>query len=318
MELDSVAGRYRGSFYFHQSGRWLEARLTTAAARLPRREVVAGEEAGWFRLPTLAALPRKGTWQGSEGQVFPLALRETYLGAARYEQPLWELRHYHLRRDSSRTTLDSAFFHRLYITVSLPQNPAAQQRLRRALAPPFGPAAMPVYLDTLLARKQQQAAGYQFHSATDVVYNAHSLFSVLEVTSRQQGPDYQSHEWYTGSTFDLRTGRRLPLAALLVPGYQKRLLALFRQALQQARPAQPGYGDIGGPSPRLPVGGFTLTPAGLVFTYDDRDDARLGQPDYPTDRGLEIELPYADLLPLIRADGPLAPVLRERGLLPKK
>ncbi|UOQ70713.1 hypothetical protein [Hymenobacter cellulosilyticus] len=178
---------------------------------------------------------------------------------------------------------------------------------------------MPLHLDTLLARRQQQYNRYQFHGFTDVVYNGNNLFSVMRVSSFQQGPYYEPHEWYDGATFDLRTGQRLRLPELLVSDYKNRLLKLFRQGLQRALAAAPGYGQLGGPTPRLPTGGFVLTPAGLVFTYDDRDAPSLAKPrNAQADRFLEVVLTYEELLPLIRRKGPLAPVLRERGLLPKK
>ncbi|MCB2376840.1 hypothetical protein LGH70_04565 [Hymenobacter sp. BT635] len=322
IELDSANSSYTGAFYYDRSGRWLEVRLDArpGARTLHLCETPAGDLTGRLRLPAKAPAQLKGTWENADGRhQYPFVLRETYAGAARYEQDLWEMVRYTVRRDTSYIPLDSAFFHQLYVRVSLPNNPVAEQRLRRALAAPFAPELMPLYLDTLLARRQLQHNGYQFHGVGDVVYNGHNLFSVLRVSSFQQGPDYHPHEWYDGTTFDLRTGQRLRLADLLVAGYQKRLLALFRRGLKRALAAAPGYGPLGGAAPPLPVGGFVLAPAGLVFTYDDRDAATLGEPGAGhADRFLEVVLPYEELVPLVRRTGPLAPVLQERGLLPKK
>ncbi|UOQ51475.1 hypothetical protein [Hymenobacter cellulosivorans] len=322
VELDSAATSYTGGFYYDRAGRWLEVRLDASPG--PRTlnlcETPVGDLTGRLRLPPKAATPVRGTWENADGRrQAPFLLRETYLGAARYEQDLWEMWRYTVRRDTSYIPLDSAFFHQLYVRVSLPKSPGAEQRLRRALAAPFAPDLMPLYLDTLLARRQQQHNHYQFHGFTDVVYNGNNLFSVMRVASFQQGPYYEPHEWYDGATFDLRTGQRLRLADLLVADYKKRLLALFRRGLTRALAAAPGYGPLGGVAPRLPTGGFVLVPAGLVFTYDDRDAPSLSKPGADhADRFLEVVLSYEELLPLIRRKGPLAPVLRERGLLPKK
>ncbi|PJJ60227.1 hypothetical protein [Hymenobacter chitinivorans] len=322
VELDSANGSYVGGFYYDRAGRWLEVRLDArrGARTLNLCETPAGDLTGRLRLPTKAAAQLKGTWENADGRhQYPFVLRETYAGAAHYEQDLWEMWRYTVRRDTSYIPRDSAFFHQLYVRVSLPQNPGAEQRLRRALAAPFAPDLMPLYLDTLLARRQQQYNRYQFHSYSDVVYNGNNLLSVMRVTSFQQGPYYEPHEWYDGATFDLRTGQRLRLPDLLVADYKKRLLELFRRGLKRALAAAPGYGPLGGPAPKLPTGGFVLAPAGLVFTYDDRDAPTLSKPlDDKADRFLEVVLPYEELLPLIRRKGPLAPVLRERGLLPKK
>jgi hypothetical protein len=322
VELDSTTGGYTGGFYYERTGRWLEARLdASAGARtVTLCETPTGDLTGRLRLPAKAAAQLKGTWENATGQHrYPFVLRETYAGAALYEQDLWEMWRYSVRRAGQPIARDSAIFHQLYVQVKLPKNPVAEQRLRQALAAPFASSVMPIYLDTLLARKQQQYGGYQFLGATDVVYNGSYLLSVLSITSLQQGPDYTPHEWYNGATFDLRTGRRLRLADLLVAKYQKRLLALFRRNLKLVLAKEPAYGPVGGAAARLPAGGFTLTPAGMVFTYDDRDDESLSRPGpgHP-DRALEIVVTYEELLPLIRRAGPLTPVLQQRGLRPKK
>ncbi|TGE24548.1 hypothetical protein E5K00_04870 [Hymenobacter aquaticus] len=322
LELDSVGEGYVGGYYYDRQGRWLEVRLAATRPAGPALlcETPTGDLTGQLGLPARVATPFKGSWESAEGRLrLPVKLRETYADAARYQHDQWEGWRYSTRRQGQIIPLDSAFFHQQYLVVQLPQRPVAEQRLRRALAAPVAPARMPAYLDSVLRARQEEHNGYQFHAFSDVVYNANNVLSVVQVTTVQQGPDYQPHEWYEGRAYDLRTGRRLRLPDLLLPGYQKRLPLLFQQALRRYLADQPAYGPIGGAAPKLPTGGFALTPRGLVLTYDDRDDAALAQPGpgHP-DRALEIVLTYEELLPLIRRTGPLVPVLRERGLLPKK
>ncbi|UOQ70712.1 hypothetical protein [Hymenobacter cellulosilyticus] len=143
VELDSAANSYTGGFYYDRSGRWLEVRLEAGpgSRTLHLCETPAGDLTGRLRLPTKAAAQLKGTWENADGRhQYPFVLRETYVGAAHYEQDLWEMWRYTVRRDTSYIPLDSAFFHQLYVRVSLPKNPVAEQRLRRALAAPFAPS----------------------------------------------------------------------------------------------------------------------------------------------------------------------------------
>ncbi|TGE28773.1 hypothetical protein [Hymenobacter metallicola] len=322
MELDSANGSYTGGYYYERWGVWQEARFDAGPG--PRTvnvcETPAGDITGQLRLPGKKGGTVRGTWENADGRrTAPFTLRETYAKAARYEQDLWEMWRYNAWRETSQQPRDSAFFYQFYLEVKLPQNPGAERRLRQVLAAPVSAEMMPLYLDTLLRRKQRQDKGYQFHGSTDVVYNGNNLFSVMRVSSFQQGPDYQPHEWYDGVSFDLRTGRRLKLADLLVKDYQKRLLSLFQRSVERYLAGLPASRAVKAPLPRLPVGGFVLAPAGLVFTLDDRDDARLSKAGAGTaDRFLEIVLTYEELLPLIKRSGPLGPVLQERGLVPKK
>jgi hypothetical protein len=126
-----------------------------------------------------------------------------------------------------------------------------------------------------------------------------------------------THEWSQSRTYDLRTGRRLRLADLLLPGYEVQVRRWLLQGLKSVW--EDTYYDGVGANGKLPASGFLATGTGLRFSYDDRDDESLGFPGpYHADRSIEVEIPYETLLPIIRPNGPLTALLLERHLLPRK
>jgi hypothetical protein len=215
---------------------------------------------------------------------------------------------------------DSALFRGDYLRITLPQNPAAALRIQRVLGPPAALPKMAFYLDTLLRNRQRDQLGYYFTGEKYVVYNSNNLLSVVQSDRFSAAPDsgYGTHEWSQGYTFDLQTGKRLSLADLLTAGYQPRLRQLILQKLRKLWEANAYYDGIGDTG-KLPASGFVATGTGLNFSFDDRDDESLASPGpYHPDRTIEVEIPYATLLPLLKVAGPLASILKERNVVPQK
>jgi len=318
--LDSGRWDYAGSYYYDRRG----VSLPLAQAKAKRHQpITLGEgtlsPTGYFLLPNFIGPRLAGTWRSPDGRrTLPLALHETYTDAARYQDETWELTRYEAEEGNDH--IDSAYYAQDYLRVHLPHNPVAEQRLRQALALPVPAAHMPQLLDTLVGNRQGRQAGYYFHGMKMVIYNSNYLLSVVQLdrfTSPDETIGAGPREWWQGHTFDLHTGRPLQLADLLRPGYQARLRQLLRKELQTVW-ANVHYADVGR-SGKLPAGGFVVTATGLCFSYDDRDEEDLAYPGpYHADQEIEVEISYRDLLPLIQVAGPLAPVLRERGLLSKQ
>jgi hypothetical protein len=242
-------------------------------------------------------------------------LRENYDDGVRYQVEHRELTRFVAPDTANGVAGNSAMFRADYLRIAFRQNPAAVLRIERALGPPAAPPQMAFYLDTLLRNRQREQSDYSFTGEKYVVYNSNYLFSVVQ-SERFSTEDY--HEWTQSYTFDLRTGKRLRLADLLVAGYQPKLRHLLLENLRLLWKSYPTYYDIGG-SGKLPTGGFVVTGTGLKFSYDDRDDDSLAYPGpYHADRVIDIEISYKALLPLIKVDGPLASVLKERNLLPQQ
>jgi hypothetical protein len=318
LQLDSGRWGYTGSYYYDHRGQDLSLSqdkpklrkpITLSEGRLPATGyLLVGSSLG----PQLA-----GTWRSPNGRRnLPLALHETYTDAARYQNETWELTRFKV--EEGNDYIDSAHYEQEYLRVHLPHNPVAEQRLRRALDLPVPAAQMPQLLDTLVATQQSRQERYYFRGMKMVSYNSNYLLSVVQLDQfTSEASNTGGREWWQGRTFDLHTGRQLQLADLLMPGYQARLRQLLRKKLQAVWANS--YYDNVGRTGKLPAGGFVVTATGLCFDYDDRDDEDLAYPGpYHADREIEVEISYHDLLPLIRVSGPLAPVLQESGLLPKK
>ncbi|MCI1187669.1 hypothetical protein MON38_09570 [Hymenobacter sp. DH14] len=318
--LDSLwRGEYRGKYYYDRRG--LDITLSTEQAKAPpgltlgERDAAYQRSANFLLGPTISPA-LAGTWRSADGRRnLPVLLRENYADGVRYQAEHWNLTRFVAPDSANGVAGDSAMFQGSYLRITFPQNPAAARRIERMLAPPTAPPQMAFYLDTLLRNRQREQPDYSFIGDKYVVYNSNYLFSVVQF-ERFGVADY--HEWAQSYTFDMRTGKRLGLADLLVAGYQAKLRQLLLQHLRLLWQSNPNYGDVGS-SGKLPTGGFVVTGTGLNFSYDDRDDDSLAYPGpYHADRTIDIEIPYEALLPIINLTGPLAPVLRERSLLPQK
>lgn len=309
-----------GSYYYDRHGQNLELHAEGKSPRRPlilRESTAAVYASGFLHLQGAFASQLAGTWRSPNGRrSVPLALHEDYTAALRYDEELWTGAWYGTPDDDAQEA-DSAFLQQYYLRVRLPQNPAAEQRLQQALGPPVPEPRMAYHLDTLLSRKYENGAGYYYLGDKWLCYNSNYLLSLVQYTRFRESWEDTGHEWWEGQTYDLRTGRRLHLQDLLVPGYKARLSRLLLAELPQVW-ENPYYDGIGA-NGQVPAGGFVVSGTGLTFTYDERADESLASPGpYHADRTVEVELTYEQLLPLIRPAGPLGALLKERGLLPKK
>jgi hypothetical protein len=318
--LDSLwRWEYIGKYYYDHRG--LDISLSQEQAKAPPGLTLGERDAAYRRSANFLLAPTigpalAGTWRSSDGRRnLPVLLHENYDDGVQYQVEHWNLTRFVAPDTANGLAGDSAMFRGSYLRIAFPQNPAAALRIERALALPAAPPQMAFYLDTLLRNRQRDQPDYSFIRDKYVVYNSNYLFSVVQF-DRFSTEDY--HERSQSYTFDMRTGKRLRLADLLMAGYQAKLRHLLLQNLRLLWKSNPYYDDIGS-SGKLPTGGFTVTGTGLNFSYDDRDDESLAYPGpYHADRTIDIEIPYEALLPLIKLAGPLASVLKERNLLPQK
>ncbi|GAB3578617.1 hypothetical protein [Hymenobacter daeguensis] len=328
LDLDSGRWGFSGSYCYDRRGQPLRFSQPAAKGRKSGQirlnesafdnETGVSTATGYFLLDGPLRSPLTGTWHSPDGRrTLPVALHETYADALAYDSETWEVRQFSRGNDYDSTRLDSAELRQAYLHFRSPL--AATRPLRAALGRPVPPPRMPRYLDSLLRARHSGQYDYFFYGDTYVAYNSNYLFSVVQFDRFMAAEDegMGTHERSQSSTYDLRTGRRLRLADLLTPGYE---VQLRRWLLQGLKPVwENAYYDGVGANGKLPTGGFLITGTGLRFAYDDRDDERLGSPGpYHADRSVEVEIPYEKLLPLIRPNGPLAALLRERHLRPAK
>ncbi|MCC3157011.1 hypothetical protein LJ737_07165 [Hymenobacter sp. 15J16-1T3B] len=315
LQLDSGHLGCRGEYAYDRLGRALDLTPKASEPRPPRvfeeRAPDAFRVTGWLQLDAPAGPAITGTWRSSDGRrSVPLALRENYHDAAHYELETWQLRCPVSRPDATRPAGSWTHYEQSYLRVRLPGHPAAEQRLRRVLGPPVAASAVKNRLQTALLGKP---AGYLREEALYVVCNTNYLLSVVSWHKELNPTANTIDEWTDVRNFDLRTGRELQLPDLLRPGYQPRLRQLLLGKLAAVWKTG-GYGRVGADG-KLPRSGFSVVPTGLQFSYDQRDDARLvWAGSVRTGRQIGVALSYRELLPLIRPDGPLAAMLRERGL----
>jgi hypothetical protein len=325
LELDSSAWGYSGQYYYNRRGRLLRFSQPSAkerrAGQIRLDETTDLKTTGYFLFSGLLRGVLTGTWRSPDGRrTLPVVLHETYADALAYTSETWEVKLKQLIRDDfyDNTRLDSAELRQDYLNFG-PSPAAANCQLQATLGRPVPPPRMNRYLDSLLHARQKELLDYFFYGDKYVAYNSNYLFSVVQFerfTTKDEGMS-NMHDWGQRRTYDLRTGRRLRLADLLIPGYEKPLRRWLLQCLKSVW--ENNYYESVGASGKLPVGGFLVTGTGLTFSYDDRDDDSLGFPGpYHADRSIEVEISYETLLPIIRPNGPLTALLRERHLLPEK
>ncbi len=158
---------------------------------------------------------------------------------------------------------------------------------------------------------REQAGGCnQMKHQLQVVYNDHGLLSLERaIKDFYEGADHPSHEWNT-TTYDLRTGQPLAITALIRPGTDSILTRLIAQHLEKDEfntledlLNSPAADSASAPLLQLGLG---IGDEGLEFTYSNYYDS-LTPP-------VTVKVSYAELLPLLRPDSPVARMLRERGL----
>lgn len=147
-----------------------------------------------------------------------------------------------------------------------------------------------------------------------VHYLDHGLLSLSEDNSYCSGHSACSHSFSNG-VYDLNDGEMLLLDDIVQPGALVALSRLLGRHLRADDQYNGGDASAYGNEPEpvaLPVDNqFGIVENGLRFHYSDWE-----LPAYRW--GPEIVVPWAELLPLLRPDSPVARMLRERGLWPAR
>lgn len=328
LELDSGRWGCHGQYYYDRRGQILflsqDSDKARKGAKIQLTETDNFKATGSFQFDAPLRAQLTGTWRSPDGRrTLPVALHETYTDALAYDEETWEVKHFFRDDFYDSTRLDSAELRQYYLQFRPPL--AATRPLQVALGLPAPPPRMSHYLDSLLRARRSGQPDFFFSGDIYVVYNSNHLFSVVQprrFTAAEEDGGMNMHEWSQCGTYDLRTGRRLTLADVLVPGYGPQLRRILLQDLksvwESAHYGNAHYESVG-TNGKLPASGFLVTGTGLRFSYDDRDEESLGFPGpYHADREIEIEIPYEALLPILRPTGPLAALLQERHLLPGK
>lgn len=265
-----------------------------------------------------------GTWTSPAGRQLPFSLHEDYtdgqghLVAVRYEIFMesvvgapclsefykGETKAEHRQRLKDQPT---ASFDRQYLYLLGPE--AKQPALRLLQCPP------PRQRRAALQQALKEAGDCMTVSdKLGVTYNDYGLLAFYEYHEEfYQGADHPNHG-INATIYDLRTGETLALDGLLKPGTNHALRQLITRELQEemeldaSEVLHPAEGDS--TNTELPRAGVGLSADGLIFQYGDDE---LGAYAYGMP---SVTIPYAELIPLLRPDSPVARMLRQRGLWP--
>jgi hypothetical protein len=256
-----------------------------------------------------------GTWRGPTGQMLPFSLHEDYtdgqghVAAVKYEllqegeevpcqferKPGESKADYRARTDDLTSTCNEFFLHLL--------GPDTLRPSLRALQCPV-PAQRRRQL-----REQAQGCNQITHEV-QVVYNDYGLLSLERyVEEFYEGADHPGHALST-TTYDLRTGQPLAIAALLRPGTDSILARLLVQRLDEDMNSSliELLSNSAADSASAPLSqlGLGIGLAGLEFTYSNYYDS--------VTPPVTVAVSYAELRPLLLPTSPVARMLRERGL----
>ncbi|MGI4866518.1 MAG: hypothetical protein ACRYFZ_21525 [Janthinobacterium lividum] len=270
-----------------------------------------------------------GTWRSPAGRELPFRLREDYtdgrghLLAVGYEVlresvvlPCRPERYddetkqeYRARVKNSPNGYDLQFLHLLGPDTLRPGVRAAQCPMPRERRQ--------------LVRAAAKEYGCSYHSEDlQVDYNDYGLLACHHNWEDDEGTARPSHGT-SATVYDLRSGQLLTLAEVLRPGTDTLLQRLITRHLLDGstpdiipRTEPDSYASASGLVP-LPGGldssqaDFSLTANGLAFGY------YFDEVQSFVDGGnllFAVVVPYAEVLPLLRPDSPVARMLRERGL----
>jgi hypothetical protein len=245
-----------------------------------------------------------GTWQASaQGPPRPFALREDYIGAARFERLTEHTvggRGVNAFGDPARAYIEVTYLHLLGSDTLRPALaqlqcpvPARRRRERRALDQVTGPQDMAnIYSQSLDVTLNEQ----------DLL--ACSTYTVEDVVDHRRA----QHTWHN-FVYDLRTGRAFGLLELLRPGADTTVQRLLTRQFRRGAPDYAALLQLDTELLPLPDEDFTLTPAGCEATYQTAPE---DEPYYSH----TVALTWAELRPLLRAGTPLNRLLVARGLPP--
>jgi hypothetical protein len=317
-----------GSYRYdrHPSGQLL---LSTPQPYQPQQPLLlaetdsghVGQATGRWQATQPAGALLSGTWSSPGGKQLPFSLREDYtdghgqLMAVHYEvldervegpvckpdayEGETKAEYRQRLKDQPASSLDRQYLHLL--------GPEAAQPIWHLQCP--SPRERRAAMRAALAEVGDCAAS---DDKLEVTYNDYGLLALGEYHEEYyQGTAHPNHA-VEATIYDLHTGKTLALADLLKPGTDHALRQLITHKLQNemelaaSEILHPAEGDS--TTTELPRTGVGLTAAGLTFQYSDYE---LGAYAY----GMPYStIAWAELLPLLRTDSPIARMLRQRGL----
>lgn len=259
-----------------------------------------------------------GTWRGPAGQPLPFRLHEDYtdgqghLIAVKYEvlqegdeAPALAEREpgetkAAFRARTEKLTCSSS---RDYLHLLSPDT--LRSALRRLQCPP--PARRRQQL-----REDLDYPGVELRNELTVAYNDYGLLSLTSFYEGfYEGAPHPEHG-AGASTYDLRTGRALTIAELIRPGTDTTLSRLITRHLESDEQISAddlmSTSTIEGGFAKLPEQGLGVVEQGLTFTYTGSEILDIVHPP------VTMLVPWAELLPLLRLDSPVARMLRARGI----
>ena len=339
-QYDSTKTVCAGTYYYGTARRGLLNLINAGASYQPRQPLELDESdarkvTGTWRATQPAGPLLAGTWTSPTGQQMPFALRETYQDAqgrqlaVRYEiveettfGPMCQPDREDATDGAPADEADSA------AADEEPSEYEQQQRrpseLYRDYLHLLGPDTLRPALRALQCPvPQKRRKADRAYAAGDgscgensesiaVTFNDFGLLSVNEPSYvYSYGAAHFNHS--AGSRiFDLRTGDYVGLEDLLRPGAEVKFQRLLTRHLLRDphtdgdATVREGTYALNGELVPLPAG-VALSYTGLECLYGESDlSASLGY--------VSLDVPWAELLPLLRPNSPVARMLRERGL----
>jgi hypothetical protein len=162
-----------------------------------------------------------------------------------------------------------------------------------------------IYGEAYFARLPELARDRYYYSldACRVIMNAKGILSLSVLKSMSKTDIFMEDGHNIHLNFDLKTRKQIRLSDILRPGYQDGLNAVGAEYFDKMTHRSEILGDDAGPMKDFHMpDDFAITPLGLRFDRERSD----GYFDSWND---EMFIPYGDLMPLIREDGPLRVLL---------
>ncbi|RTQ52557.1 DUF3298 domain-containing protein [Hymenobacter gummosus] len=309
LELETVGSAPVQGHYFYHRGRggrlMLHSNRTRPGQPLTLQESDQDRATGRWQTRQPLGPVLSGTWYSPDGRrQLPFRLREDYTDGVRYTINTYSRQFESADCAPGEEQVSEAQWDELRLR---PPVSAALGRVKR-------------HFDQL---EHMAEPCIDSKETVEVTYNADFLLSVEQFHHEFAAGTPHPTGYYSYATFDLRTGRALPLAELLRPDFELPLRRLLSARLR----TDPGYADFyqgeiegdstqtrwplgpdGQPLVSLPHSGYYLTPAGVGFQYNMYE---IG----PYVMGPQlVELSYRDIRPLVRPGSALARLLQRRGL----
>jgi hypothetical protein len=320
-----------GSYYYEKHGGQLSLQSRHdfgAGAPLVLAETDAERPTGRWQATQPIGAVLAGMWRSPTGKLLPFSLREDYTdGQGQLMAVSYELVEATAKvpcrpeRDPDETK--AAYRARIA---------TAEHGYSRQLLHLLGPDTLRPSLQSLqcpvpAARRQLARAAAQeddgctlYTASLDVDYNAYGLLAWTEYSMEEVITGARPRHSIASAVYDLRTGHTLKLEDIFRPDSDTLLQRLItRSILRNDSPdIQPEKGqkmpthavDLA-PLPTT----FSLTNAGLEFAYYVDEFAQLNLIE-SSPIVFSVPVPYAELLPLLRPDSPVARLLRARGMWP--